>query len=494
MRNKVLLAAALVALLATPAFAAVQNVKVSGSIDSTYLNRNEFNFGRKVSSPGNSIETTGLIHQSVFITQTTLNISADLSDNVSTTVGLLNERDWGSENAGVTNANASNQNTEVDIYLAYATMREFLYSPLTVSVGRQYFGYGNGLIIGNDGVNNYANGRLGVVAQDLTKRTTYDGVKATLDYKPLTIDLLYFKNNQGSPAGGITNGVSSSKTSSDVYGLNANYQLGDAYNTVVEGYGFARINQKGNVSATADKQDTLYVPGLRVSTNPIKGLNTQAEVAWQLGNKAVTNPAGGTPNGGDNIGRDAMAAQFMANYTLPVYEKYKPTANASYTHVSGDKNARDHRQASGVPNSRDHYSAWDPLNENQGGGTIYNTLFDLSNLNIVALGAQVNPIEDVTASFLWSGLWLDKKLTASNPGNQSTTTGTLIQPDGSTGPVLSTTGRKDLGNEYDVNVNYNYTEDVTLGVSLGWFLPGKTFDGVNNSTASQALAHVNVNF
>ncbi len=493
MRHKVLLAAALVALMATPAFAAVQNVKVSGSIDSTYLNRNHFNFGRKVSGLS-SIETTGLIHQSVFITQTTLRVDADLSDNVSTTVGLINERDWGSENAGVTNTNASNQNTEVDIYLAYTTMREFLYSPLTVSIGRQYFGYGNGLIIGENGVNHSANGRLGSVAHDLTKRTTYDGVKATLDYKPLTIDLLYFKNNQANVTGGLINGVSASKSSSDVYGINTNYQLGDSYNTVVEAYWFVRNNQKGNLGTVrVDKPDTLYIPGLRVSTNPIKGLNTQAELAWQRGNKAITNTAAAAPLGGDNVSRNAMAAQLMASYTLPVLEQYKPVVNASYTHVSGDKNAFDHRAVSGAFGSSNNYSAWDPLNENQGSGTIYNTLFNLSNLNIFSAGVQATPIQDVTASVLWSGLFLDKKISASNPLNL--TTGTLIQPDGSvTLGALDTTSSKSLGNEWDVNVNYNYTEDVTFGVSLGWFIPGTTFDGVNDSTASQALAHVLVNF
>ena len=27
----------------------------------------------------------------------------------------------------------------------------------------------------------------------------------------------------------------------------------------------------------------------------------------------------------------------------------------------------------------------------------------------------------------------------------------------------------------DVNLTYNYTEDVTFGVSLGWFVPGDVF-------------------
>ena len=47
------------------------------------------------------------------------------------------------------------------------------------------------------------------------------------------------------------------------------------------------------------------------------------------------------------------------------------------------------------------YSAWDPMfNKIQGAGTIYNTLFPLTNMNIFSVGASVNPLEDVTASLL----------------------------------------------------------------------------------------------
>ena len=120
-------------------------------------------------------------------------------------------------------------------------------------------------------------------------RTAYDGVKAILDYKPLTIDMFYFKNQQN-----LVNGnVNSNKTSSDVYGMNANYQLNDPMSTVMEAYIFTRFDGDTNFAAqgspgtVTDKGDTLFVPGLRASTNPIKGLNLQAEVAWQLGNHPV---------------------------------------------------------------------------------------------------------------------------------------------------------------------------------------------------------------
>jgi hypothetical protein len=51
-----------------------------------------------------------------------------------------------------------------------------------------------------------------------------------------------------------------------------------------------------------------------------------------------------------------------------------------------------------------------------------------------------------------------------------------------------------LGNEYDVNIGYNYTEDVSFGVSLGWFVAGNAFADSNRGVASQALADVKVLF
>ncbi len=462
---KKLLALVMVALMATPAFAAVQNVKVSGDIDSTFISRNHFNLGTK---GADGVETL-LSNQNVFITQTRLRVDADLSDNVSTTVALINERAWDAEAAGAGTAN------EIDLNLAYVTLREMLYSPLTVTIGRQIFAYGNGLIIGDGGVNNTASGPLTAIAADLTKRTAYDGIKAVLDYKPLTLDLIAFKNQEN-----IATGAIDQNDDSDVYGLNANYQLGDAMNTVVEGYLFARLNGDNN-SVRTTKGDKLYVPGLRVSTNPVKGLNTQAELAWQRGSKATV----GATN--DNITREAMAAQFTSSYELPVLEQYKPVASASYTFVSGDKNsgiARDLGNAA----SGETYGAWDPLNEAQGSGTIYNTLFDLTNMNIIAVGLQATPIEDVTAKFTWSNLRSAAKYSAQN-------TLTLRQPDRTATTTATTVAdKKNIGNEYDVNLTYAYTEDVKFGLNLGWFVPGTVFAAGNDSTASQALANVVVAF
>jgi len=477
---KRLLFAAIAILMVSPAFAAIQDVKVSGDITSTYLNRNDFDLGLDVDGV-----PVGLKQQSVFLTQTRLRVDADLTDHVSTTVGLINERAWNGENG-----DSGAYDTNVQLYLASITLRELLYSPLTVTVGRQVFNYGNGLILGDGGAVNQGTGNLQNIAQDLTLRTAYDGVKAILDYKPLTIDLIYFKNGQTS--GSIQGLYSQNGANSDVYGINANYQLSDPYNTVLETYLFTRVNGNAivpqgpvvsGVTTPADKGDTLYVPGLRASTNPVKGLNVQGELAWQLGNHPVTV---GTDQEAEH--RDAMAVQVLATYSLPVLDKYKPSVNASYTYVSGDKNGAVN-YGSDAAKSAKYYSAWDEFNTIQGAGTIYRAIFPLSNENIIALGASVSPLQDVTAAVTWSGLWAADPYGTQNPL-------AIYQPDGGTTTISPATKHDayGLGNETDINLTYNYTEDVTFGVNLGWYVPGSVLSSVNRNTASQAIANLAVKF
>jgi len=465
----------LMAFAAIPAFAAVQNIKVSGDIDSTFLHRENFDLGRNVE--GDEV-------QDVFLTQTTLRVDAELTDNVQAVLRLINERAWGDEDDPDANK------TDIDLNLAYVTLKEMLYQPLTVVVGRQDFRYGNSLVVDSAGPNNVATEAFATIAQDLTKRSALDAIRAILDYNPLTVEVFMAKVD----ANTLT-AVSDDNDDVDLYGVNANYKVGDNFDTEVETYFFAKIDKTPGAGAAnlANKSDTIYTPGLRGSTNPIKGLNVQGEVAWQGGNNVTT-----TTVGGNNQKREAMAAQAIANYAVPFEktQKWNPVVTGVYTYTSGDSNASDDlavtTAASQNEASREKWTAWDPMHENQGSGTIYNTIFDLTNSHIVVASAQVNPIEDLTAKLTWTGMWLDKEV----PNGRTLT---LRQPDGGTSTADVTTD-KDVGYEIDAQLAYNYTEDVTIGASFGWFVPGDLFDDrsahgrTNNDVASQALVNVDVNF
>ena len=122
MRKMLLIAVLALALAAAPAFASVQNIKIGGDIESTYLIRDQFDMGGGLKADG-----TDDYDQAFFFTQTRLTVSADLTDNVSATVGLLNERPWGEEEQ------VANDN-DVDLNLAFVTLREMLYSRKGIKV------------------------------------------------------------------------------------------------------------------------------------------------------------------------------------------------------------------------------------------------------------------------------------------------------------------------------------------------------------------------
>ncbi len=480
MSRRILLTLAMVALIAMPAHAAVQSVKVSGSIDSTWLVRDQFDLGN---------ETVGIsseFYQNLLITQAILRIDADLTDNVSAVIELINEREWGDEsNTAEAESDDDETNSTVDVNLAYITLREMLYSPLTVVVGRQPLRYGNGLIIGDPDTNNASTGRLRVVADDLSKRKSFDAVKAIFDYDPLTIDIFAAKvdANQVTGASGET---TTSEDDIDLYGIVGNWKLQDERNTEVEAYFFAEINADAEENKTGSKASTIYVPGLRVASNPIENLYTSAEIAWQSGNYN-----GVAASSGDNQPRSAMAIQTIGTYAIPIeaIEQYSPIISGSYTWVTGDSNPTDTQYANQA--SENKWTAWDPMYEDQAGGKIYNSIMDLTNCHIYITSIQATPLEDITAKLSWTGLYLDKEFDES----AGTNTWSRTLPDSTTAFNYNVAVNENhLGNELDLDLMYDYTEDVQIGFSAGWFFPGDVFTDENHDTAKQFLTNVNVRF
>ena len=130
MGKKLMLAVAMLALVAAPAFASVQNVKVSGALTTTSIVRNNI-YG--VVGLTTTLGVANKVNE--ILGQTSLDVSADLTDNVSTKIGLLNERFW-----GATKTDTTSSGNAVQLETAYVQLKELLYSPLTLTVGRQRMG------------------------------------------------------------------------------------------------------------------------------------------------------------------------------------------------------------------------------------------------------------------------------------------------------------------------------------------------------------------
>ena len=260
-----ILALAFVVGLSLSAYAEVQNVKVSGDLSVMGVGRDNLDLAKPFKSPGAAVPTTDYDDKEAsLLSITRVRVDADLTDNVSTTVRLLNERNWNGQgnslggpntniggaaayggtrgiltpaaaaDNGLGLANAVDED-EITLDLAYVMLKEFLYSPLSLTIGRQELRFGTALVIGDPDTNIWSS-RTSLAQGDLSARKSFDAVRATLDYDPLVVDMVYAKIEEGNVA--LNNDVT-------LTGVNAAYELDKA--TTLEGFFFSKV--KGSNAA-----------------------------------------------------------------------------------------------------------------------------------------------------------------------------------------------------------------------------------------------------
>ena len=428
-----ILVLAFVAGLTCAALAETQNVKVGGDLTIQGVARNNFDLAN--GNPGDKVNDNA----SFLLSHVRVRVDADLTDNVSATVRLLNERVWDAE---------STDTNEIDLDLAYVTLKEFLYSPLTLTLGRQELRFGNGLIIGDVDTNRDSVLSTDYV-NDLSLRKAFDAIRATLNYDPAIIDLIYAKINENTDV---------RNDDVDLYGVNVRYALSDKNS--VEGYFFAKKD------SSEDKTDKVYVIGGLLSGSIIERLTGSLEYAYQFGKKRDSDISGYI-----NAKRRAWALQAMLNYSLPIAEKMLPKLGLAYTYLSGDKDLDGGK-----------YKAWDPMFEDQTPNNITNALFANTNVSVIRVCGSIKPLDSLTLSAVYGYYRLAQKIDSA--------AGAI---DGPYGPYTAT-NKKSLGNALDLTATYDYTEDVQLGLTLGWFDPSKAFDKSCRHDATQVVGSMKVTF
>jgi len=424
--------------------AAVENIKISGDITAQAVAR-DLSLGLTGGDAKDS--------ESFFLSQVRLRFDADLTENVAAVVQLINERLWGEESD-------NSSKTDIDLDLAYVVMKNFLYDPLTLTVGRQNLKFGRGLIVGDPDTDNAVatNTGLNEIADDLSLRKSFDAIRATLDFSPLVVDLVFARVRE--------NNTTNEDDNVDLYGVNANYQLSDK--TTVEGYFFAKDNDQ--VLTSGDTNDDVYTIGLRGETSVLSDdkLQLYGEYAYQFGEREVT------AHGGDSHDSvHAWALQLGADYLFE--NSYNAKLGICYTYLSGDDDANDN-----------DYEAWNPMFEDQRVGEIANILFDNTNLQYIKVSGSLQPREDITLAADYYYLRLAEKLSGS--------TYTPSSSIASNNHYAINSSEREIGSELDVSVAYDYTEDVQLKLIGGWFFPGDLFQGSNDSTAYSLRASLKVEF
>jgi hypothetical protein len=460
------LALAVVVCITGAAYAEVQNIKVSGDVMVTGITRNYLTLNDPAdvgaSDDGFGENIAGLL------SQMRLRVDADLTDNVVATIRLLNERMWGEE-ADDSAVTAKTNNTDVQVDLAYVTLKEFLNSPITLVAGRQELRYGNGLVIGDPDTNGIAAGHgtnsryLPDSINDLSVRKSFDAVKAILNYDPLVIDLVYSKLDE--------NNIESEEDVA-LAGVNAPFMVDD--NLMAEAYLWQRSRDAVVVATT----ENLRTVGSRVMFTGFENIMLGLESAFQFGDHIANTALYPNEHSSTNKKRKvtAYAIQAIAQLGLPDIE-FTPVLSASYTYLSGDPYRSD----------SDNYRGWDPMYEDQAGGTLYNKILGYSNAQLLNANVSIVPMEDVRLTLKYWYLMLNRAFP--DVANAVILTGVPGDP-----TYEMRADEKDLGQEFDLVLSYDYTEDVQFMLNTGLFLPGDAFDSKNNKKASQVIGSMRVSF
>lgn len=499
-----ILALAFVLGISYAAYAEVQNVKVSGDLTISGVGRNNFDLTKKAGATGQVNTSSFQDEDSDILSIARVRVDADLTDNVSTTIRLLNERNWNGEsrfaadntlvtanrNIGLgTNTNTNNDENDIDLDLAYVTLKEFLYSPLSLTLGRQNLRFGNALVVGDPDTNVYS-AATSLIEGDLSARKSFDALRATLDYNPLVVDLVYAK---------LSESTANLNDDVDLGGINASYELNK--NTTVEGFFFSKVRgsnatpvvnlDRGNNTGFVGlkhKSDIVNTIGVRAVDKTLNNLALEGQVAYQFGRynpkfdvnsrfDTTGSVEEGAVVGGRMHNRRAWAGQLKAAYDLKdidLLSKYSPVASAGYTYLSGAN--RDQKL------SERNYTGWDPMFEDQTEGHIMNAIFANTNAQRALLSVKAKVTDDISANVDYVAAWFAKKYPV---GARAILSGIGGTTRALSGREFQLSNGKWIGQEIDATITYDYTEDVQFSLLGGIFLLGHNIQDIENSPPSK---------
>ncbi|MCX7927601.1 MAG: hypothetical protein N2606_05640, partial [Candidatus Omnitrophica bacterium] len=334
---------ALVVGITFSAYAEVQNVKVGGDLGVIGATRSNLDFTKDADADA-------------WVGQARVKIDAELTDNVGVTFRLLNERVWG--------GTADDNSEEVDVDLAYVTMKEFLNDtvgfPWTVVVGRQNIQLGSGLLIGAAGTNKSNTTQLPAGLGDLSLSSAFDAIVNVMDFSPLTVTAAYVKASEGA----INEGKDS-----NVWALAGSFNLGEEYkNAVIEGAYVLDSTKKANI----------HNYDVRLVVSPLENLGVEAEYAYQtrLDLKPTLKKT-----------KNADVIRLAASLGLPDVA-WAPTIGLDYARLS---------------------KYWNPMHENWVPADLANALFDNTNCQLIGATVSAKPMDALLLKLRYANLRAAKK-------------------------------------------------------------------------------------
>ena len=524
---RVLCVLALALCVTASVYAETQSVKVSGDLTMRTIYRSAYELQ---STPSETETTVGTRdgfdsnNQSWIMSVAAIQVDADLTDNVQTVIRVLNQRDWNvyakdpQSNSGLTPngrghywANENEFNVMLD--LAYVQLKDFIYSPLTLTIGRQNLWIGKGFIVGanqqNPGLISdqgsatatttlAARNNPGLLvpgnlsAPEYTAINSFDSVKMVLDYDPWTLTGIYSK---------IYEDAIQARDDVNLWGVNAGYKF-NTYKAEAEAYWFWKQDRSIPVWGASPKAtaNDVHTFGLRGSFDPIDIITIAAEGAYQ---------------GGTYIGnQQQQAVRSRSAFALDVSGElryftdksaWKPKLGVEYIYYSGAKPESSTNDVNGYIRDDSTYTGWDMMYRGKFDsaireyiGRFYSTQRYAPNTPAgtnTNVGAQcpdasytnqsqlifmgsIQPVESLTLKANYNLFWnLQPYLGDISTNDKNTSQGFV-------------------GQEIDLSANWDYTEDVSFGVLAAWFVPGEVYDynGNKATTATDLVGTVKVSF
>ncbi len=504
----------------TGAYAATQSIKLSGDIAIRGFARGDYDLNAHYEEPDipqqpgaferqqNPLQGTD-DWQTWFMSTAEIQLDADLTDNVSGTVRLFNQRDWDVRTKNAAGADpavtydATYQSTDpvpdsdypnlrefnVGVDLAYIELKEFLYSPLTLKIGRQDLWFGKGFIVGANmrDYNNLIN------ADEYTCMRSFDAIRATFDYDPWTVDAV---------AAMIWENEIGSKDDETLLGVNVGY-LFDSFNGEAEAYWFNKTDKGSVLPRNVKQHNYVHTVGARGSADPLEFLTVAAEGAYQFGHFV------GFRDQLHKRGRSAWAVDgsVECRYLKDIIP-WKPVLGAEYILYSGDRGYAPDRRSS------ETYTGWDSMYRGKfdtayreyvgrynfthmgwlvGRTLPYRNYIDnqvddsRNNQHQVLLYGNIMPTESITVDGKLGFFWQQYNREIE---------GILLEPNGFIeGGVRNMEKRSPfLGTEFDLGVTWDYTEDVAFGFLAAWFFPGNFYYDQSDTTATDIVGTVKLSF
>jgi len=487
---KVMMVLALVFAVSAIAYAETQSVKVSGDIAMRSFARNNYDLDSNDAEAGTGEEASDW---ATYLTSTAeVQIDADLTDNVSGVIRLVNQRTWGDSNytsqadelgqvgapfVDQVSARTVQQQTDlnafkVDVDLAYIELKEFLYSPLTLRIGRQDLWFGRGFIIGA----NLLDPQNSTFPYEYTAIQSFDAIRATLDYDPWTIDGIFAK---------IRENARRADDDTNLWGVNIGYVFED-YNAEAEAYWFFKQvrytgagTNLGTVPSTVDgvQNNDVHTIGLRGSFDPIEDWTIALEGAVQVGEYMG---AASQVDTRDRIGW-AFDGMVECRYFQDQFA-WRPVVSAEYIYYSGEEDLGNVT----ANNNNSVYEGWDPMFRGKFDTAIreFQNIFyrtgmtscpSSTNQHQVLLKGTVEPTDSLTCTAVYGSFWMAEDFADYNG-------------------AVAENKESHVGQEVDLNVTWDYTEDVQFGILSAWFFPGDHFTGGQQDVATDLVGSVKLSF